>query len=934
MAKMSCGYRSVRHANEGMGWAELITEPNDLDSLLLWPDTLWTKDPCGNDTTNAFAWWTRMYGGTVDQTLYMDQVGRIDVFGPHGAGWDVKWDPIGSMWDDLLNDWTGDYFSFDGVFDDDVTTARTIGLDPNYDILPVWRTWVDLTVSGYDPAFADTTTNELRTSFKKWMVFNEPFLRGLFPWNAVRLFKNAKREIRKPRGPDRSTAPVYIGGVSGGQTYDPTNDHPGGDPYTARRKLTMTQLEHQWALFTYGAGEDTLLGQTDFLNEALGFHQPYRAAPESAFLDKFGYAGTLEACASMFSIGRFWGMDPVRVIIDESAIAVPDFADGEPVRNKAEVQANYVERSLLLLLSSGYLDAIHLSFQDKCEKEGGKPIVSDKPGIGFHGDGDHLKPGFVAATVVDTMIGTLAYEGSLDLGLYDPDNVDPLIDLKDIYCLRFREPDTADPITTTAIWSADRKFDIQYSREEDADSIFIPVANAEPFTLTYRDSSWVENDPIWVCDSTGWLPDRLGQIVTKTSPTPVENSDTQSYELKVALTGAPLYLRSTENRVVLPDDWADASTLAGLETIYLYDDSQIFRLEFHAEQDYGPNDKIAFVFPSNWWPPSLDPAEKGYVTVHPVSRSLQGEGALDVSVEGDSAIVTFAELPAGSQFALVYGDSRSESILLDMGPWSSGPVDLDFAKIENWMTWEAEFDYRTDVGYPPPAYLSQPRVGWGLSPELGDLLGESERRVSFFSEFSPSTSGIYRDFTAFALKDSIQGEPAIDTLSLHVEVEPNTNYLLQIYLNDPDSEFEECDPSALPSECDKCFDPGTGEVCLMPTDNQQVWVWRDGVKSLWLDSSTDRLFTFTTDGDDEEVQVVFYHSNTVPDSVTGMIDNLVFCYGLELRKSDVGGGPAPGATAHTATFPVAVYHGSSSTWTELPNSPTIEVKNNNNTHPF
>ncbi len=102
-AKMSCGYRSVRHANEGMGWAELITNPNDTDSLLLWPTIMWPKPQCDNDTTNALAWWTRMYGGTVDQTLYMAQVGRIDVFGPHGAGWEAKWDSLNNIWLDKAN---------------------------------------------------------------------------------------------------------------------------------------------------------------------------------------------------------------------------------------------------------------------------------------------------------------------------------------------------------------------------------------------------------------------------------------------------------------------------------------------------------------------------------------------------------------------------------------------------------------------------------------------------------------------------------------------------------------------------------------------------------------------------------------------------------------------------------------------------------------
>ncbi|MAE68949.1 MAG: hypothetical protein CME06_00610, partial [Gemmatimonadetes bacterium] len=202
-AKWECGFRSVRHANEGMGWAGLITDPNSGNDLQ-WPPEMWDKLSCPEPITNDFVWWTQKYGGTYDAAFYMDQIGRIDVFGPHGAGWKADWDDIDNEWDDLSNSWTGDYFYFDGVFDDDVTTAQTVGLDPNYDILPVWRTWVDLTASTYDPAFADTTANELRSNFKRWMVFNEPFLRGLFPWNIVELFRNAKEEIRKPRGPDQS----------------------------------------------------------------------------------------------------------------------------------------------------------------------------------------------------------------------------------------------------------------------------------------------------------------------------------------------------------------------------------------------------------------------------------------------------------------------------------------------------------------------------------------------------------------------------------------------------------------------------------------------------------------------------------------------------------------------------------------------------------
>ena len=166
----------------------------------------------------------------------------------------------------------------------------------------------------------------------------------------------------------------------------------------------------------------------------------------------------------------------------------------------------------------------------------------------------HRKPSFNAAAVINTMLGQLAYESSLDLGRHNPG-------LEDAYCLRFREPNPSatDTITTTAIWSADRKFDNEYARQKGV-GIQVPVANDQLFDLAYRDSSWVEGiDTLFVCDSTGRIPDELGAIV-QTSVSPVKDPVTERWSVPVQVTGAPLYLQSSENRVVAPDDWADAST--------------------------------------------------------------------------------------------------------------------------------------------------------------------------------------------------------------------------------------------------------------------------------------------------------------------------------------------------------------------------------------
>ncbi|MAE71578.1 MAG: hypothetical protein CME06_14060, partial [Gemmatimonadetes bacterium] len=49
------------------------------------------------------------------------------------------------------------------------------------------------------------------------------------------------------------------------------------------------------------------------------------------------YSGAFDASASLFSLGRFWGIDPVRVMLDETTIKAVD-GPFHPVSNPPEAQ--------------------------------------------------------------------------------------------------------------------------------------------------------------------------------------------------------------------------------------------------------------------------------------------------------------------------------------------------------------------------------------------------------------------------------------------------------------------------------------------------------------------------------------------------------------------------------------------------------------------
>ena len=808
----------------------------------------------------------------------------------------------------------------------------TVGLIDNVPLAPLWELWVGKTVTDYDFSWKEPVPdNLLGAYFEKWMVFNEPFMRGLFPWNAMDLFSLAKAKTIELQGPG-PRSPIYVGGLTGA--------NPKSSPVGQyeRRKNPMSPLERHWALMCYGGGR---VGD-EYRTDAIAAHLQGVLGPETRFHSGDGefrrddYSGTLDASASLFSLGRFWGLDPVRVMLDETTIKAPNAA------NPAEAQANFLERTLLLTLTSGYVDGFLMAWEDKCEKPG---VASDTPGFARHREPQLRKPGFYGAMLIHTMLGVddnptaLFYESSFPLEATEESD-GPL------YCLRFRGVGEDSDLVTIAVWSAAERFNDEYDREADGVEVTLSVASNEPLdTFAARARGASHGAEIEVCNSGEWIPEFAGGIPAASTLTPDNN------EISFKVTGSPIYLQSSTNEVVGSEDWAEASTLSGLTSTSRYDGAQSFQIDFHAEHHYAAGDKIEFTIPSDWWPPSLNPASKGYVTIHPVSHSLQDGNKPSLSLEGDDKIIVTpaGPIPAGSQFSLVYGDSRSTSTLLDMGSWSSGPVDLDFLKFENWMTYEAEFDYIKNNPLPMVPYRAVPRAGWGFGPNDDALLGEDQMRTQYFGTFNHSKTGIYRDFTAMVFYDDLSGDPVTE-IPLHLKVTPNTEYVLQVYLNNPETGFEECDPqvdatclntgecgSSGNPTCDKCFpiDP-FGDFCLKPSIGQTVRVKYgadDDDYTPALDSSMDRYFHFTPTSN--EIELIFEHDGDQeglrypPLNLEPWLDNLIFCYGIELREAGLGGGPAGNVNPGYVTIPVRVYReeeeGQGREWIDLPNPPTIYV---------
>lgn len=662
-AKYDLGYRWVRHANMSTGFARVVEDPpyNAVVTDIDFRTKLWPVQGCPPDSmTNAYAWWCDLYSvGTYNSDpLYMHQIGRLDLYGPGGAGW--TWES-GDPLIDPDNGWTGDFFALTGLFHDPIADGEyeySPGVE--FDIDDVWESYASKTAQLHGIQ-ADTTNGEFNGTFKRWMVFNEPFLRGLFPNNIVDLFELAKDAIREEE--TTTHAPVYIGGVSGAKTMAVQG---------SRKSNKMTQLERHFALAAYGSVLD---GEGGNLNESLGIHIYDGGPPESKFSTVKKANGLLDKCNSIFSLGRFWGMNPVLVTLDEAAVT--HHPSDSTLTNPEETQANYLERTLILSLASGYLDGVHLAVMDICDPSTGG--ATDRPGIATHAAAvfapvDTIKPAYNAAMAYDKAMGTAAFESALAL----PD--DPYL-----YAVRFRsaiDPDT----TVTALWSADPVYDGHSGRD---DIVQIQVQNNDPFDVVYRVPSDSTNIHL-LCNNEIKLPADPGSVAG-TTVTPTTDGGT-GWKVTLPLGGAPIYLRSATNQLVADADEFRVSTLAGLKTVQTADRNNIFELTFKAEHDYTEDDTISFVLPTDWISPQIaSAASSGYVTVAPASRSLP-----DLTLATDGQIIHAlpqGDVRAGAQFSVLYGDCRAQSVLLDMGPWSSGPVDLDFLKMENWMTFEADFSY-------------------------------------------------------------------------------------------------------------------------------------------------------------------------------------------------------------------------------------------------
>ncbi|MAE69951.1 MAG: hypothetical protein CME06_05730, partial [Gemmatimonadetes bacterium] len=410
-----CGW--VRHANGKMGWFDLSTMPDaDGEFELRFSKLIWqSAEGCDSPVTGHFDWWARQYGKTDPPNQFMSQIGRFDIYGPSAAEWDED-SP-----DDERNEWTGDYFTHEGVFAYDVNDGWTIGLDPNMRIIDLWPEWVAKTFCTYDVSrYGDgcpgiDEPDLLDAYFEKWMIFNEPFTRGLFPWNIIELFRLAKAKTIELQG-SGPRSPVYIGGVNG------VKHPPRVDGGIERRDNPMTPLERHWALMCYGGGQ----AGEEYQNDAIAAHFQVVLGPETRFLSDPGefsrddYSGAFDASASLFSLGRFWGIDPVRVMLDETTIKAVD-GPFHPVSNPPEAQANYLERTLLLALSTGYVDGLHMAWEDHCEYDDEDIIASDTPGCARHRAAGIKKPGFFGAALIHRMLGdannpnALSYESSLPI---------------------------------------------------------------------------------------------------------------------------------------------------------------------------------------------------------------------------------------------------------------------------------------------------------------------------------------------------------------------------------------------------------------------------------------------------------------------------------------------------------------------------------------
>ena len=585
-------------------------------------------------------------------------------------------------------------------------------------------------------------------------------------------------------------------------------------------------------------------------------------------------------------------MDPPRVTVDESVVmAAPDSSYDDLT---AEIQANYLERTQLLALASGYLEALHFAFADGCDaKHPDQP--SDRPGIAAHrdvGDLDNeviLKPGFHAAALFDLVMGDAAFESSMDLG--DPE----------LYGLRFRDIDNP-ARQVTAIWSSAALFDRETERIL---TVPVRVANNNPFDLYYRipsdpDQGIYEN----VCGGSVQLPIQSGGIHHEVIDNIQVEESTGHFYIQVPVSGAPLYLVSDSNHVRQEEGSFTIHTLAGLQLMDRTDAHQVYEIEIQIEEEREPGETLTIVLPTAWIAPQTQhPDQPGYVTLAGGSRSLQGmEQELELSADGNEIVITLgenAQLLPGCQFSILYGDYRHAARLLDMGPQNSGPVDLDFLKMSRWMTAYSTMDFRSGDEAEAPPFTHLPAAGWVYLPNDESVLGSNVKRVK--REWPHPSHSIYRDYSGLVLRNDQpdQGHPNKQIWPLLLrDLEPGVEYDLTLYLNVHESEFEECEPNAGQHCPGKKVPyvhgnpPETSTLYLPDMTKQTVAVVAGTDTTDFVLSTKDRYFRVAADSAGE-LRVLFKHGGDnqgkIPEEPE--LDNMIYCYGLDLHPALLGGGP-------------------------------------------
>jgi hypothetical protein len=290
----------------------------------------------------------------------------------------------------------------------------------------------------------------------------------------------------------------------------------------------------------------------------------------------------------------------------------------------------------------------------------------------------------------------------------------------------------------------------------------------------------------------------------------------------------------------------------------------IFEIVYQAEGDMSGG-MLEIEIPEGWISPQVDSRELlGYVTVEPGPAVRVGR----IAVEGSRIQVPLVQMWNGHTLRLVYGDSRHESYLYDMGEDQFGPVSMDHVKMQGNMVY-----YKT--------------AGDGFDHE-----GLPRAKEEFWSQW-PSAGGC--------------GIPDNDPNSIHrdmalsatykdweymVDVNVSHRYQVKIFLNGSGDEDDQLSSQRV-TIGDKTFDSKEDRIIhdVDPDSEGQISVMfkpdRDG-------NSMNRFF-----GTDIRENIVYSHRKTIPDNT-----KICYVYGIEIIPEHLGGGPAEGSATGINRFKV------------------------------